>query len=83
MPGSMFDDDGRLKIPQVEHIQKEGHGPAVVVNAVYCPRSTTLSLSITACPAIRPSWFGFSGKRSGNGLLALSAVLGDRSTCIT
>ena len=82
MPGSMFDDDGRLKIPQVEHVQKEAHGPAVVVNAVYCPKKhnlVSLDHSVSGYPAIVVR---FSGKRSGEGLLALSAVLGDRSTCI-
>jgi len=77
----MFDEDGRLRIPEVERPVKESQEP-VVVNAVYCPRHhnlVSLEHPVSGYPAIV---VGFSGKRSGTGLLALSAVLGDRCSSV-
>ncbi|MCK4506822.1 MAG: hypothetical protein KAW14_14495 [Candidatus Aegiribacteria sp.] len=77
MPGSMFDDKGRLKIPEMSHEKDEKEKVEVVVNAVYCPEGHNLiSLDhlVSGYPAIVVK---FSGRRSGDGLVALSAVLGD------
>ena len=77
MPGKMFDDSGRLKIPEMNHERTEEEERKVVVNAVYCPEGHNLiSLDhlVSGYPAIVVR---FSGKRSGDGLVALSAVLGN------
>ncbi len=77
MPGSMFDDKGRLKIPEMNHEKNEKEKAEVVVNAVYCPEGhnlISLEHPVSGYPAIAAK---FSGRRSGDGLVALSAVLGD------
>ncbi len=82
MPGSMFDDDGRLKIPEIEHDADADKGPGVVINAVYCPNGHNLISTeheVSGYPSILVR---FDGKKSGKGLLALSAVLGDTGYCV-
>ncbi len=77
MPGKMFDDRGRLKIPEMNHERTEGKEIEVVLNAVYCPEGHNLiSLDhlVSGYPAIVVK---FSGRKSGDGLLALSAILGN------
>ena len=77
MPGSMFDDKGRLKIPEMSHEKNEKEKVEVVVNAVYCPEGhnlISLDHPVSGYPAIVVK---FSGRRSGEGLVTLSAVLGD------
>ena len=42
MPGNMFDDKGRLNIPEVKRDQNETIEAKVVINAVYCPEGHNL-----------------------------------------
>lgn len=82
MPGNMFDDKGRLNIPEVRHDGDKTVKAEVVVNAVYCPAGHNLIAvehEVSGFPGITVR---FSGKRSGEGLLSLSAVFGDTSYCV-
>ncbi len=83
MPGRMFDDSGRLNIPDADRNGRGEHiGPPVVVNAVYCPAGhdlVSLDHEVSGFPAIV---LRFSGRRSGEGVLALSAVHGDTAHAI-
>ncbi|MEN8208395.1 MAG: hypothetical protein ABFR50_04000 [Candidatus Fermentibacteria bacterium] len=79
MPGKMFDDKGRLNIPEVKYNQKKTIKAEVVINAVYCPEGHNLiavDREVSGFPGITVK---FSGKKSGSGLLSLSAVFGDTS----
>lgn len=79
MPGKMFDDKGRLKIPEIEHEKKETSAARMVVNAAYCPNGHNLisiDHEVSGFPGITVA---FKGKRSGSGLITLSAVFGDTS----
>lgn len=82
MPGSMFGDDGRLRIPEVEHAEKTSNGPDVVINAVYCPEGHNLIATDQSVSGYPPIVVRFSGRRSGDGTLAISAVLGDPGYCV-
>ena len=76
MTGKIFDEHGRLNIPEVRH----GDAPPeqkVVINAAYCPKGhniISVDHQVSGCPAIL---LDFEGVRSGRGRIALSAVLGD------
>ena len=78
MTGSIFDDRGRLKIPEPQH-GDDREARKVVINAVYCPKGHDLisvDHLVSGCPAIL---LDFEGARSGKGRIALSAILGDSS----
>lgn len=82
MPGRIFDDDGRLRIPEMKHGSDADKTPEVVINAVYCPNGHNLISTehrVSGYPAILVR---FEGIRSGKGLLALSAILGDTGYCV-
>ena len=82
MPGNMFKDDGRLNIPEIRHDADSRVKAEVVVNAVYCPVGHNLisvENEVSGFPGISVL---FKGKKSGDGLLALSAVFGDTSYCV-
>ncbi|MBN1434464.1 hypothetical protein JW921_06860 [Candidatus Fermentibacterales bacterium] len=78
MPGDAFDETGRLLIPLRSSGEKRV-SEDVVVNAAYCPNGHNL-ISLHHEVAGQPGIvLRFWGKRSGEGLLALSARLGDSS----
>jgi hypothetical protein len=82
MPGNMFNDKGRLNIPEVKHDDSKSIKAEVVVNAVYCPNGHNLisvDHEVSGFPGIEVR---FSGRRSGQGLLSLSALFGDTSYCV-
>lgn len=82
MPGNMFKDDGRLNIPDVRRSGKKTVKAEVVVNAVYCPKGHNLvsvQHEVSGFPGIAVR---FHGRKSGKGLLSLSAVFGDTSYCV-
>ncbi|MBN2608123.1 MAG: hypothetical protein JXA64_03325 [Candidatus Fermentibacteraceae bacterium] len=82
MPGNMFNDKGRLNIPEVRHGDSSTIKAEVVVNAVYCPVGHNLisvNHEVSGFPGITVR---FSGKKSGEGLISLSAVFGDTSYCV-
>ncbi len=78
MTGKMFDSSGRLNIPEPSRPHEEVAIKApVVVNAVYCPEGHNLvdvNRIVSGFPAIVVS---FEDKKGGQGLLAVSPVLGD------
>ena len=77
MPGNMFNDKGRLNIPEMRHEEKKMIKAEVVINAAYCPKGHNLisvDHEVSGYPGI---YVGFDGARSGKGLLALSALFGD------
>ena len=79
MPGNMFDDKGRLNIPEVKHDDKKTIKAEVVINAVYCPEGHNLisvDNEVSGFPGITVR---FNGRKSGDGLVSLSAVFGDNS----
>ncbi len=79
MPGNMFDDKGRLNIPEVRHNEKKPVKAEVVINAVYCPEGHNLisvDHEVSGFPGILVR---YNGRKSGNGLVSLSAVFGDTS----
>lgn len=76
MTRRMFDDLGRLDIPEPIRERKSPAAERVVVNAAYCPAGhnlVSLEHEIGGYPAIL---LGFRGS-GGEGRIALSAVLGD------
>ncbi len=76
MTGSMFEQDGSLRIPEPVRVRKTAPGESVVVNAAYCPDGhnlVSLEHRLGGFPAIV---LRFEGS-AGSGLVALSAVLGD------
>jgi hypothetical protein len=78
MSDSIFDDRGRLKIPEVQR-GDDPEARKVVINAAYCPKGHDLisvDHLVSGCPAIL---LDFEGVRSGKGRIAVSAILGDRS----
>lgn len=82
MPGNMFGDDGRLNIPEVKHHGRKAPKVEVVINAVYCPEGHNLvsvEHEVSGFPGIT---VGFEGRKSGSGLVALSALFGDTSYCV-
>ncbi|OPL17824.1 MAG: hypothetical protein AVO35_08065 [Candidatus Aegiribacteria sp. MLS_C] len=82
MPGNMFDDKGRLNIPEVRRNQSRKVEAEVVVNAVYCPNGHNLvsvDHEVSGFPGILVR---FRGRMSGEGLVALSSVFGDTSYCV-
>ncbi len=82
MPGNMFNDQGRLNIPEVKRGSGKTVKAEVVVNAVYCPQGHNLisvDHEVSGFPGILVR---FHGKKCGEGLLSLSAVFGDTSYCL-
>jgi hypothetical protein len=76
MTGKMFDDHGRLIIPEVRH-QDDEASKKVIINAAYCPMGhniISVDHLVSGSPAIL---LDFEGIRSGKGRIALSAILGD------
>jgi len=79
MPGSMFNDKGRLNIPEINHDTKKAVKAEVVINAVYCPKGHNLisvDHAVSGFPGITVKCHG---RKSGDGLVSLSAVFGDIS----
>lgn len=79
MPGNMFNDKGRLNIPEIEHDERKTIKAEVVVNAAYCPMGHNLisvDREVSGFPGIVVR---FRGSKSGSGLVSLSAVFGDTS----
>lgn len=77
MTGKMFDDNGRLNIPKIRHDLPAPENPKMVINAAYCPKGHDL-ISVDHLVSGSPSLLiRFEGIRSGKGLIALSAILGD------
>jgi hypothetical protein len=76
MTGKMFDDQGRLNIPEVRHDHPSSAGK-VVINAAYCPKGHNI-ISVDHLVSGSPAFLlDFEGVRSGKGRIALSAILGD------
>jgi hypothetical protein len=76
MPERMFDEQGRLRIPERIAERRPGSGERVVVNAAYCPLGhnlVSLDHEIGGFPAILLAYRG----SLGTGRIALSAVFGD------
>jgi hypothetical protein len=76
MTGNMFDDRGRLIIPE-KHQQDQHAAKKVIINAAYCPLGhniVSVDHPVNGSPGLL---LDFQGIRSGSGRLALSAVLGD------
>lgn len=79
MPGNMFDDKGRLNIPEIKHNEKKTIKAEVVVNAAYCPMGHNLisvDHEVSGFPGIVVK---FRGRKSGSGLVSLSSLFGDTS----
>ena len=77
MPGNMFDDKGRMIIPEVRHENSKAIKAEVVINAIYCPEGHNLisiDHEVSGFPGILVK---FHGRKSGNGLVSLSAVFGE------
>jgi len=81
MPEGMFDEHGRLRIPERLRERKAAPGEKVVINAAYCPNGhnlVSLDTEVSGFPSIL---LGFSGS-TGIGRIAISAVLGDPARCL-
>jgi hypothetical protein len=79
MPGNMFNDKGKLNIPEIIHEEKNTIKAEVVINAVYCPEGHNLisvDHEVSGFPGILVR---YRGRKSGDGLVSLSAVFGDTS----
>ncbi len=76
MTGSIYDSDGRMRVPEQSKARKAAPGEAVVINAAYCPgghNMISLDHEVSGFPGILLR-FRTAG---GAGLVALSAKLGD------
>jgi hypothetical protein len=81
MTGSIYGPDGRMVIPEPLKTRSIAPGESMVVNAVYCPRGhnmVSIEHEISGFPGIL---LRFKGSQ-GEGLIALSAVLGDPARMI-
>jgi len=81
MPGEMFDEQGRIRIPEKIPERKPEPGEKVVINAAYCPAGhnlVSMETEVSGNPGILLRFRGASGE----GLVALSAVLGDPAKCV-
>ena len=81
MPEETFDETGRLRIPLRPTGEKKARED-VVINAAYCPNGHNLVSvhhEIEGKPGIV---LRFWGKRSGEGLLVLSPILGDTAYAV-
>lgn len=81
MPGDMFDERGRIRIPEKAAARKPQPGEKVVINAAYCPAGHNLVSLDTEVSGYPGLLLRFKGS-SGEGLVAISAVLGDTGKCI-
>lgn len=81
MPGDMFDERGRILIPEKIAQRKPQPGEKVVVNAAYCPAGhnlVSIDHEVGGYPGLLLRFRG----ASGDGLVAISAVLGDPGKCL-
>jgi hypothetical protein len=77
----MFDERGRIRIPEKIAVRKPQPGEKVVINAAYCPEGHNLVSLGTEVGGYPGLLLKFSGS-AGGGLVAISAVLGDNGKCI-